>query len=338
MARPLRILLPGGWYHVMNRGLERREVFVSAADIGRFLALLEEATERFAIEVHAYCLMGNHYHLLLRTPEPNLSDAMRHIDGLYTQRFNRVRGRDGPLFRGRYHSVMVQADRHLICAARYIHLNPVSSGVTGRPEDWPHSSYRAYLALVDPPNWLRTSVILGFFGSIGARALHRGFVEEGVDPSTLSFYRTARRQPVLGAVSYRDEVARVLGDEDGEALADIPQARLLRPRPPLLTIARVTAAAFDVREHDLPILSNRRGGPLSLARGAFIDLAMRVGRYRLREVCAWLGYRCVSSGSTAAARFRKARAGSEEVRSRTRGAIDRLRGVKSSFYVSGTET
>jgi len=331
VARPLRILIPGGWYHVMNRGLERRTVFATAADIARFLDLLADASRRFAVEVHAYCLMGNHYHLLLRTPEPNLPDVMRHVDGLYTQRFNRARDRDGPLFRGRYHSVMVQADRHLLCAARYIHLNPVVAGVVRLPEDWPHSSYRAYIAEVDAPRWLQTSTILGWFGSIGARAHHRSFVEEGVDATTRAYYAAGRRPPVLGTVSYRDEVAAILGD-DGP-LADFPQARLLRGRLPLLAIARSCAAAFEVPTDHLPLFAGKRGPRLALARGAFIDIASRLGRYRLREVGAWLGYRNVSSGSTAAKRFRKAHADSEDVRARTARTIE---GVRSSFHVSGT--
>lgn len=317
--------MPGGWYHVMNRGLERRTVFATPADFERFLNLLADATSRFAVEVHAYCLMGNHYHLLLRTPEPNLPDVMRHIDGLYTQRFNRSRQRDGPLFRGRYHSVVVQADRHLLCAARYIHLNPVVAGVARRPEDWPHSSYRAYTAEIDGPRWLRTSVILGQFGSIGSRAHHRSFVEEGLDLPTRAYYEAGRRPPVLGTVSYRDEVAAVLSEADDESSIDFPQARLLRSRPPLSSIARTIAAAFGVPAERLSLLAGKRDRHLGLARGAFVDLALRLGRYRLREVSAWLGYRNTSSASTAAARFRKTNTESCDVRTRTEQAVERVR-------------
>jgi len=102
MVRPLRIEFEGAWYHVMNRGAARRDVFVSDSQRERFLELLADLVERFGIETHAYCLMGNHYHLLLHTPFGNLGRGMRHLNGVYTQFFNRDQGRDGALFRGRY--------------------------------------------------------------------------------------------------------------------------------------------------------------------------------------------------------------------------------------------
>jgi putative transposase len=128
MARPLRIEFEGAWYHVMNRGAGRRLIYRSSRHRDTFLRLLAEVTELFAVEIHAYCMMGNHYHLLTRTPRANLGRAMRHLNGVYTQRFNLTCGTDGPLFRGRYRSVLVAADTHLLQVSRYIHRNP---GVPG---------------------------------------------------------------------------------------------------------------------------------------------------------------------------------------------------------------
>ena len=128
MARPLRIEYPGAWYHAMNRGASGRAIFQSDRDRHAFLALFGDIAATFGVEVHAYCLMGNHYHLLLRTPRGNLSRALRHLNGVYTQRYNRTHGTDGPLFRGRFKAVLVDADTYLAALSRYIHLNPVTAG------------------------------------------------------------------------------------------------------------------------------------------------------------------------------------------------------------------
>ncbi len=125
MPRPLRIEYPGAVYHLMNRGSARQKVFLGSADYREFLKTLSEAHDLWEIEVLAYCLMPNHYHLCLRTPRGNLSRVMRHIDGLYTQRFNRGHRRDGSLFRGRYKAILVDADEYLLAVVRYVHLNPV---------------------------------------------------------------------------------------------------------------------------------------------------------------------------------------------------------------------
>ena len=127
MTRPLRIEYEGAWYHVMNRGANRQTVFATERDRLAFLALLGEVSEMFAVEVHVFCLMGNHYHLLLHTPRGNLGGAMRHLNGVYTQRHNRAAGRDGPLFRGRYKAILLDADAWLLQVSRYVHRNPLEA-------------------------------------------------------------------------------------------------------------------------------------------------------------------------------------------------------------------
>src|SRR3989338_5280796 len=129
MARPLRIEFPEACYHVMNRGSERRNIFLHDTDYEAFLGLLEDAGERWQIKVFAFCLMANHYHLFLKTPQGNLSRVMRHLDGLYTQIFNRTYKRDGPLLRGCYKAIVVDADSYLLELVRYIHLNPVKARI-----------------------------------------------------------------------------------------------------------------------------------------------------------------------------------------------------------------
>lgn len=127
MTRPLRIEYPDAYYHVMNRGRGRQAIFHDQAYFDAFLATLSEAHERFSLEIYAYCLMSNHFHLLVKTPEGNLQRAMRHVGGVYTQRYNRLKKTDGPLFRGRYKAILVDADEYLLHLSRYIHRNPLEA-------------------------------------------------------------------------------------------------------------------------------------------------------------------------------------------------------------------
>src|SRR3989338_4608181 len=136
MARPLRVEYPGAFYHVFNRGLERREIFRDRGDYERFLALCFKTHHSFKVVLHAYAFLPNHYHLYLETPEANLSRAMRHLDGLYTQSFNRRYTRVGPLLQGRYKAILVDKDNYSMQLARYIHLNPVQAKLAVRPEGY----------------------------------------------------------------------------------------------------------------------------------------------------------------------------------------------------------
>ena len=136
MTRPLRIMYPNAWYHVMNRGRRGEQVFKSKDDYECFIAILHEALELFALRVSAYCLMQNHYQLLVQTPGANLDRCMRHINGVYTQRYNSAHGLDGPLFRGRYKAIVVGEDSYLLQLVRYIHRNPVRAGIVEKPEQY----------------------------------------------------------------------------------------------------------------------------------------------------------------------------------------------------------
>jgi len=312
----------------MNRGLGRLRIFERPEDLERFHRLVAEIVERFGIEIHAFCLMGTHYHLLVRTPEPNLSDALRHLDGVYTQSFNRAHGRDGPLFRGRFRSVLVQADKHLVCAARYVHRNPVEAGLVERPEDWPHSSYRAYLDPRHGPTWLRTSVVLGWFGSPGGRARHRRFVEDGLDPATRDFFGSGRVAPVLGSAAYRDEVAGELERTGAPDPIDVPDVGRVRPRPPLSVIARCVAEAFDLSAEDLRPPARGRGVQgAALARGLFVELAVNAGRHRAAHAARWLGYRRATSAASARRRFQAALLESTDLRARSARALEGVRSL-----------
>jgi putative transposase len=136
MARPLRIAYPGAWYHVTSRGNEQKDVFKSSKDREKFLDYLVSATERYGAAIHVFCLMSNHYHLLLETPGGNLSQIMRHINGAYTTYFNVKRKRAGHLFQGRFKAILIEADEYALELSRYIHLNPVRAGMADEPGEY----------------------------------------------------------------------------------------------------------------------------------------------------------------------------------------------------------
>ena len=205
MSRPLRIQYPGAVYHVMNRGRARQPTFVGEADNQAFLDTLAEAHRLCSIEVFAYCLMGNHYHLCVRTPRGNLSRVMRHVDGIYTQRFNRRHRRDGTLFRGRYKAILVDADEYLAAVVRYIHLNPVEAGMVKMPEDYPWASHRYYVQTKGAPGWLDTAPALEQVG--GRQAFHE-FVLSGNEETLKKYYESKRRSPILGSEAFIDRVTR----------------------------------------------------------------------------------------------------------------------------------
>jgi REP-associated tyrosine transposase len=170
----------GAWQHVMNRGLDRQAVFGSDDDRQIFYDCLAAAMPRYGVQLHAYCLLDNHFHLLLFSESGRLSDAMRFLGGRFTQRINYREGRDGPLFRGRFTSVPVKSDAHLVQASRYIHRNPVEAGLVAEPWLWAWSSAQAYLGLTRTPAWLHTEAILEMLGPQNARQRYRELLGEEI--------------------------------------------------------------------------------------------------------------------------------------------------------------
>lgn len=179
-----RTVVEGGIYHVMNRGASRQAVFFADADRVEFGRLLQEIHERWSIDVLAYCLMENHFHLLLRCPDGELSRAMQHLSSVYTRHTNERIGRDGPLFRGRFRSLHVDTDRYLLAAVRYIHANALDLPGVRSVTDYRWSSHRTYLGKRRRPDFLDTAVVLRYFD--GDRDRFDRFVRDA-DP-----HRTAR--------------------------------------------------------------------------------------------------------------------------------------------------
>jgi len=208
MARPLRIEYPGAFYHITSRGNERRDIFKNEQDFERFLTYLETATQRYGAVMHIYCLISNHYHLLLETPMGNLSQIMRHINGAYTAYFNTNRQRAGHLFQGRYKAILVDADEYAGELSRYIHLNPVRAGIARKPEEYQWSSYQYYIGKKKIPKWLTVDFILGYFGgkTTAAKEKYREFVNALIDKEYDNPLKDAVASTILGGISFVNEI------------------------------------------------------------------------------------------------------------------------------------
>ena len=204
MSRPLRIEYPGAFYHVTSRGNERKMVFQSTRDRERYLTYLESAHDRYGAIIHVYCLMGNHYHLLLETPRGNLSNVLHHINGAYTTYFNIKRGRSGHLFQGRFKGILVEKDAYCKELSRYIHLNPVRAGMVKSPSEYPWSSYRCFIGKDKKPDWLTTELVLGDFGGEGRKGYmrYREYVERRETKELESPFRRVIASTFLGSEEF----------------------------------------------------------------------------------------------------------------------------------------
>ncbi|MGB0114370.1 MAG: transposase [Ilumatobacteraceae bacterium] len=216
MPRPPRFDPEGGWHHVMNRGADRADTFLCDSDRTEFGQQLADMHDRFGVETHAYCLMSNHYHLLLHCPDGGLSDAMQRLGSLYTRHVNDRIGRDGALFRGRFHGRLIEDERYLVAACRYIHRNALDLPGVDSPDRYRWSSHRTYLGHRAAPSWMRTDVILDHFG--GDRAEFDRFVR--ADESTL-----ARPTATPGDLQRVTAAAELVIAERG--LAELHRARAL---------------------------------------------------------------------------------------------------------------
>jgi len=211
VARPLRIEYENAFYHVTSRGNEQKDIFKTDRDREKFLEYLGSASERYGAVVHAYCLMSNHYHLLVQTPQGNLSQIMRHINGAYTTYYNTKRKRFGHLLQGRYKAILVDKDAYAQELSRYIHLNPLRAGMAKRPEEYVWSSYRFYISGTDRPKWLHAKFIHAYF-SVNrheAEKRYRKFVEQMLGREYESPLKKAVESSILGASEFVVKIRRI---------------------------------------------------------------------------------------------------------------------------------
>ena len=235
MSRPLRIEFDGALYHVTSRGDRKEPIYDDDLDRIRFLEILGEVASTCNWLCHAYCLMGNHYHLVIETPSGNLSRGMRQLNGVYTQASNRLHGRVGHVFQGRFKAILVDHNSYFLELSRYVVLNPVRAGMFERPEDWPWSSYLATLGSTPTPNWLITDKILAQFADNRhkARLGYAKFVAGGM--GDVSIWQNLNQQIYLGDDEF---VAGMLANDESNAEAiGVPKVQKRIPAPPLELLA-----------------------------------------------------------------------------------------------------
>jgi len=231
MARPLRIEYPGALYHVTSRGNARQKIFRSDTDRAYFLDLLGKTITRYCWICHAYCLMDNHYHLVIETPEGNLSRGMKHLNGVYTQKYNWRYKKTGHVLQGRFKAIIVDKDSYLLQLCRYVLLNPVRAKIVDAPDTWRWSSYNAMTGKEKPEGYLTTDWVLGQFSDKKKRAqrLFEDFVMKGIHDTTL--WKNVKGQIFLGEKEFIEQCKKTLGKYD--ALQEVPRSQRFADRPSL---------------------------------------------------------------------------------------------------------
>ena len=248
MPRQLRLEYENAFHHVMNRGRNKQAIFHNSDYFEAFLNTLKEASERYDAVIHAYCLMTNHYHLLIETPKANLSQIMQHINGKYTQWHNRKRGKDGTLFRGRYKSVLVDEDSYLLQLSRYIHRNPleVKRKMVDQLEDYSWSSYPAYINKVKVPSWLYCEKTYQMLDHKHRYCGYANYVQKGIDEDIKRFYGKNNILGVLGSKEYRKE-----RKDEVEATDLLALRHALQDRPEIEEILILVSKITDVKTDEL---------------------------------------------------------------------------------------
>lgn len=266
MARPLRIQFEGAVYHITSRGNARQEIFLDDKDRTAFLEVVADVVDRFGLICHAYCLMSNHYHLLIETPEPNLSRGMQLLNGVYTQRFNHRHKRFGHVLQGRYKAILVERESHLLELARYVVLNPVRARMVRSVKDWPWSSYRATSGQSDVQEFLHVDWILSQFDSRRDRAVraYRRFVRQG---RGIDAWEGLRAGSLLGSEGFVEKMRPLLLDTPADQ--NVLHRERDAARPSLEAIFQDVASKSD--------------------RNARIYDAVRQYHYKLQEVGNYLG-------------------------------------------------
>ena len=243
MARPLRLEFPGALYHLTARGNAQQPIYLDDADRQRFLRLVAQEIHQQHWRCYAYCLMDNHYHLVVETPEPTLSRGLRRLHGTYTQYFNRRHRRVGHLLQGRFKSLLVEKENYLQELCRYVVLNPVRARLVKTAQDWPWSSYGRTVGLQPAPAWLDVPAVLQLFDVEGERARlsYQRFVEEGV--GLASPWTDITGQIFLGSPAFRERMEELLS---AKPLANVPVEQTCPTRPSAEQVLQRVAALYQV--------------------------------------------------------------------------------------------
>ncbi len=326
MPRALRIEYENALYHVMNRGKARQLIFHGEVYYQAFLDTVAQAQQRFQCVIHAYCLMGNHYHLLIETPNANLSRIMRHINGVYTQRYNRLKKVDGPLFRGRYKAILVDRDAYLLQLSRYIHRNPVDMK---RPlvrylEDYRWSSYPAYIGKTKPIHWLERETTYRILGHKQCCRGYENYVMQGTDEETKQFYQKGNLMTIIGGKDFKGWVYEELLPE----LAAEEKSRVILPDLTMDKITNGVALSYGTCADDLKKLTM---GPQkgNEARKLAMYLCQELSAATLREIAQYFNLGHVGSVSFITHQVRK-------MKDEVRGLRRRIDGLIKSIVKQAT--
>ena len=290
MTRPLRIQYPNAWYHVMNRGRSRTKIFHTPEDHLAFIELLREASFLWKVKIAAYCLMSNHYHLLIQTPGANLSRCMRHINGLHTQYYNRTYKSDGPIFRGRYKSIVVEQDRYLLELVRYIHRNPIQAGLVKRLEDYRWTSHKAYLSESNQWHWLHKAFVLSMLeeNTDKQRQAYLAFIKQEESETLKTIYEKSNLPLFLGAKDFIDDIKNKYSGKTIKK--EMPQSKELAIDK--TEIERAVTKYYNLKKEDL---LKTKGGQYNEARNVAIYIMRRHTGIALQDIGQHFGMNNYSS-------------------------------------------
>lgn len=301
MGRPLRIEYPGALYHVTSRGNERKDIFIDDPDRKKFLGILGDYHDRYGILAHCYILMGNHYHLVMETPQGNLLKVMHGVNSGYTGYFNRKYGRSGHLFQGRYRGILVDKDAYLLELSRYVHLNPVRAGIVDRPEQYKWSSYPGYIWKRKEVDWVEYAWVLSHFGQDreSGKKRYREFVNNGLGKERTNPLKELYGQMILGKDAFIEKtVARLKGEAISQ---EIVERKRLKNQAKPEEIVAVVAAAFGIEEEKI----KNKGGRDNIAKKMAIYLIKRYAGLSNQEIGNFFGGMHYSAVSKSSVRFER---------------------------------
>ena len=255
MSRPLRIEFPGAWYYVTNRGRHGDIVFVDKYDYQVFVDLLEESVSLWNIGISAYCLMPNQYHMLVQTPEANLSRSMRHINGIYTQRYNRAHNFDGPLFRGRFKSILLEEGEYLLEMVKYIHQYPKNGKKVDQIDRYLWSSYPGYVSKAKKWDWLNKKIIFSLISNTrrGSVKAYRQAMLENVSDEIIRVFSMKKFPAILGKKSFIKWIRNEF--YVGKSHRQVPDSAILAPDVDWIK----SAVSREYRVDEGELMKSRRG-------------------------------------------------------------------------------
>ncbi len=304
MPRPQRIEYENAFYHVMNRGRGRKFIFHDENYFHAFLDTLSEVHIRFDCIIHAYCLMGNHYHLLIETPHANLSRIMRHINGVYTQRYNRLKKTDGPLFRGRFKAILVDKDEYIMQLTRYIHRNPIDmkKPLVENLSEYQWSSYPAYINKVKPEKWLYRNFTYDVLGHRSKYKAYEQFVLQGNDSEIEKIYSRSNLPGIIGATEFKTWVY----DKLLSKVSSEEKTRIIKPPLTMKPIIKIIANFYGQNIDEITQVAAGRTSEFEARKVAMYLCQELSGKY-LKDIAKYFNLSHIGSVSYNTSTIRRKR-------------------------------